>query len=50
MVENNQPSSSDQETGKRIFMAHARLLTEEQRQSLTEEEKAFESSCKDQGV
>ena len=50
MSANNKTDSSGKETRKRVFVTHAQVLTDEQRQTLTEEEKAFEASCKDRGV
>ena len=46
MAENNK----EKETRKRVFVTRAAVLSNEQRQSLSDEEKAFEASCKDRGV
>ena len=50
MAENNTIHSSKEETRKRVFVSHAKVLTEAQRGALTEEEKAFEASCQARGV
>ena len=50
MVENDKGNSSTKETRKRVFVTHARVLSEAQRQQLTEKEKAFEATCRERGV
>jgi hypothetical protein len=50
MAENNKIQSSEKETRKRVFVANAKVLSEEQRGALSQVEKAFEDSCEDRGV
>jgi hypothetical protein len=50
MVDKNKNTASGGETSKKVFVTHAQVLSDEQRQSLTEEEKAFEASCTSRGV
>ena len=50
MGENNKTRSTDKETSKKVFVTHAQVLSEDQRQSLTDEEKAFEATCTSRGV
>ena len=50
MAENNKTHSSEEETRKRVFVTNARVLSEEQRGTLSQVEKAFEDSCEDRGV
>jgi len=50
MAENYNTNTSDKETSKRVFVTHAKVLSDEQRQRLTDEEKAFEATCQDRGV
>jgi hypothetical protein len=50
MVDNNHTQPSENETSKKVFVTSANVLSEEQRQSLTDEEKAFEASCTSRGV
>jgi hypothetical protein len=38
------------ETRKRVFVTHAEVLSNKQRESLTEKEKAFERTCQERGV
>jgi len=47
MAENYNTNTSDKETSKRVFVTHAKVLSDEQRQTLTDEEKAFEATCQD---
>ena len=50
MAENNNINPSEKETRKRVFVSNAQVLSDAQRQSLTENEKAFEASCQQKGV
>jgi adenylate cyclase len=50
MVHHDKAKISKTEIRKRVFVSHAKVLSDEQRQSLTEKEKAFEATCKDRGV
>ena len=50
MADYNQTRSTENETSKKVFVTHAKVLSEEQRQSLTDKEKEFESSCTNRGV
>lgn len=50
MSGNNKTHSTEKETRKRVFVTNAQVLSGDQRQSLTEDEKAFEATCKDRGV
>lgn len=50
MAENNKTNSSEKETSKIVFVTHAQVLSDEQHQKLSDEEKAFEATCKDRGV
>lgn len=50
MVENNKSHSPEKETRKRVFVANAKVLSEDQRGTLSQEEQAFEDSCEDRGV
>ena len=50
MTDDNKKSSPDVETRKRVFVTQARVLPDDQRRSLTEKEKAFETACGDKGV
>ncbi|WP_054029633.1 hypothetical protein [Desulfatitalea tepidiphila] len=50
MVEEKKSGTSNSETRKRVFISRAQVLSEEQRGTLTDKEKAFEASCKDRGV
>jgi hypothetical protein len=47
---NSTPTNASKETRKRVFVTRARLLSDEQRQSLSKKEKDFEKSCRDKGV
>jgi len=42
--------STADEQRKRVFISHAQVLSDEQRQSLSETEKAYEDACSDRGV
>jgi hypothetical protein len=44
------PLSSTPETRKRVFVTGARVLSEDQRRTLTEKEKTFEAACRQRGV
>lgn len=50
MTDHTTGGNSDKETSKRVFVSHARALSEEQKQSLTDKEKEYEASCKDRGI
>ena len=50
MADNNQTRSTENDSSKKVFVTNANVLSEEQRQSLTDEEKAFEASCTSRGV
>ena len=43
-------TTKEMETPKRVFVSHARVLSEEQRGALSEQEQRFEKSCQDRGV
>ena len=49
MIEKNKAQSSENKK-KRVFVTHSQVLSDEQRQSLTDEEKAYEASCTSRGV
>jgi hypothetical protein len=42
--------TSQPENREKVFVSHARILTEEQRQSLSDKERDFAASCNDRGV
>lgn len=50
MAEKNKTHSSEEETRKRVFVANAKVLSEEQFGKLSQEEMAFEDSCENRGV
>jgi hypothetical protein len=49
MIEKNKAQSSEDKK-KRVFVSHSQVLSDEQRQALTDEEKAYEASCTSKGV
>ena len=50
MVHHDKTNSSETEARKRVFVTHAKVLSDKQRHSLTEKEKAFETTCEGRGV
>ena len=50
MAYHNETHSKGAETPKRVFVSRARVLSEEQRGKLSEQEQAFEKSAHDRGV
>lgn len=50
MIHHNETISKKKDTPKRILVSHARVLPEEKRGALSEQEKAFEKTCQDRGV
>lgn len=50
MTHHNVSEHKTSESGQRVFVSKARVVSEEERQSLTDSEKAFEASCSDPGV
>jgi len=42
-------NTSQPDNRKKVFVSHARILTDDQRQSLSDKERAFEASCNDRG-
>jgi hypothetical protein len=50
MTHHDDTNPTKTETRKKIFVTQARVLSDAQRQSLTETEKAFEDTCTDRGV
>ena len=50
MTHHNKTHSKRAETPKRVFVSRARVLSEDQRGELSEQEQAFEKSCQDRGV
>jgi hypothetical protein len=47
---NENSAKSSKETRKRVFVSQTRLLSESERESLTENEKKHERECKERGV
>ena len=50
MTHQNETHSKGAETPKRVFVSRARVLPEDQRRELSEQEQAFEKSCQERGV
>ena len=50
MTHHNETHSKGAETPKRVFVSRARVLSEDQRGGLSEQEQAIEKSCQDRGV
>jgi hypothetical protein len=50
MVERNNGKITEKETRKLVFIKSARVLSDEQRGSLSENEKTYEETCGDRGV
>jgi hypothetical protein len=50
MTHHNETHSKGAETPKRVFVSRARVLSDAQRDSLSELEQAFEKSCQERGV
>jgi hypothetical protein len=50
MTHHTSSNNEQNETRKKVFVSHARILSEEQRSSLSDKEKEYEASCKSRGV
>ena len=50
MTHHNETHSKGAETPRRVFVSRARILPEEQRVALSEQEKEFEKSCQERGI
>ena len=50
MTHHNEPHETNTSKSKRVFVSHAQVLSEDKRHSLSEQEKAYETSCQKKGV
>jgi hypothetical protein len=50
MTHHNETHSKGAETPRRVFVSRARVHSEEKHGALSEQEKAFEKSCRERGI
>jgi hypothetical protein len=50
MTHHNKPHETNTAKRKRVFVTHAQVLSEDQRNTLSAQEKAYETACHKKGV
>ena len=50
MTHHNETHKANTETRKRVFVSHAQVLPKDKQHTLSEQEKAFETTCESRGV